>query len=133
MPSLPKPAVGMFRNVTIDNVVATGAGATGCAIVGLPDHPIQGVSLSNIRIAFVGGGTAEQAGAQIPELEDRYPECTMFGALPAYGFFCRHVDGLTFSNVTLQSSQPDARPPVVLDDVREFRSDALCRPVVEQR
>jgi polygalacturonase len=125
-PSDPRPPVGTFRNVTISNVVTTGPTATGCAIAGIPGHPIRDVTLSDIRIVFPGGGTLEQANATPPEVEDRYPESTMFGpALPAYGFYCRHVDGLTLRNVQVAYEQPDRRPALVCDDVRNLRVEGL--------
>ena len=121
----PAPPVGTFRDVTLDNIVATGASATGCAIAGLPDHPIENVTLSNVRIRFLGGGTGEEIQAEVPEKEGKYPECTMFGALPAYGFYCRHVAGLTLRAVALDCDAPDARPALVCDDVRDLRVDGL--------
>jgi hypothetical protein len=30
----------------------------------------------------------------VPELPADYPECDMFGWLPAYGLYCRHVKNL---------------------------------------
>lgn len=116
-PDLPTPPVGTFRDVYIDNVVATGASVTGCSITGLPGHPIENVSISNVRITFNGGGTDEDAQAVVAENEEQYPESTMFGTLPAYGFYCRHVDGLKFNNIDLAYSTPDKRPALVCDDV----------------
>jgi len=124
-PGAPKPEVGVFRDVRISNVVATGAGVTGCAIAGLPGHPIENVSLSNIRIAFHGGAAAEDAVAEVPELEAQYPECVMFGTLPAYGFYCRHVDGLTLNNIDLSYAAADPRPALVTDDVKALRVDGF--------
>lgn len=116
----PKPGIGHFRNVVVSNVVATGAGVIGCAIAGLPDHPIENVTLSNLKLSFVGGGTRDHAKADVPELPTKYPESTMFGTLPAYGFFCRHVKGLSFRDVVLRLEGADARPAIVCDDVQQL-------------
>ena len=116
----PRPPPGTFRDVSISNVVATGAGKTGCSIVGIPGHPIHGVSISNVRIVFDGGGTREDGDAQAPERAEGYPESTMFGVLPAYGFFCRHVEGLSFRDVELNYGEPELRPALVCDDVRRL-------------
>jgi polygalacturonase len=124
-PDSPKPSIGTFRNVVISNVVATGAGATGCSITGLPEHPIENVTLSNIKITTIGGGTKQDAARSIPELPTKYPESTMFGTLPAYGFFCRHVDGLTLRHVDLRFSTPDHRPALICDDVRSLSLESL--------
>ena len=115
-----RPPPGTFRDVSISNVVATGAGRTGCSIVGIPGHPIQGISISNVRIAFDGGGTREDGDAQVPERADEYPESTMFGILPAYAFFCRHVEGLTFRDIEFSYGEPELRPALVCDDVRRL-------------
>lgn len=122
---MPKPGIGAMRNISISNVVATGTGPIGCAIAGLPGHPIQNVSLSHVKLTFPGGGTLADAGRPIPEHEDKYPECTMFGTLPAYGFYARHVDGLTFDDVDVRWTKPDARPALVCDDVRDLRVNGL--------
>jgi hypothetical protein len=58
---------------------------------------------------------------QIEEAPDRYPDAQMFGDLPAYGFYCRHVQGLSFENVTVTSTHEDGRPALVFDDVLELR------------
>jgi polygalacturonase len=121
----PKPAAGTFRNVIISNIVARGASATGCAIAGVPGHPIEDVILENIRIEFAGGGTAEQAARAIPEEEPKYPESTMFGALPAYGFYVRHADGITLRNIQLECATPDARPAITCDDVQNIQLESV--------
>ena len=117
----PKPPVGTFRNVIVNGVVANRAGNTGCSIVGIPGHPIEDVTISDVRIRFHGGGTKEHATAKARELEEDYPESTMFGVLPAYGFFCRHVDGLVLRNVGLGCDEPDRRPALVCDDVHGLK------------
>lgn len=126
---MPKQPVGTFRNVVINNVVARSAGNTGCSIAGIPGHSIENVTISNVRISFDGGGTKKQAAAQVPELENKYPECTMFGILPAYGFFCRHVDGLTFRDVDLRYDKPDQRPALICDDVHNLKLDGFSAQV----
>lgn len=120
------PDVGAFRNVVVSNVMATGASGMGCAIAGLPGHPIENVVLSNIRIAGAGGGALEDVEREIPEEEKKYPECTMFGTLPAYGFYARHVKGLTLDNVEVAWEEPDLRPALLCDDVRDLHIDNLA-------
>ncbi|NLE37671.1 MAG: glycoside hydrolase family 28 protein [Pirellulaceae bacterium] len=116
-----RPGVGSLRDVIISNVVATGVDKTGCAIAGLPDHPIENVILQNIRITYAGGGGPELADRDVPQQEARYPEYTMFGPLPAYGFYCRHVRNIRFDNVVLDYEQAEHRPALVCDDVKGLR------------
>jgi polygalacturonase len=127
---MPTPGIGTFRNVVISNLVATGASSIGCPIAGLKGHPLENVTLSNIKITCAGGGTLEDAGREIPELADQYPECTMFGTLPAYGFYVRHVDGLTLENIDIRCTEPDRRSALVCDDVRNLSVDGLRGPCI---
>ncbi len=119
------PGMGSMKNITISNIEATGANPTGCALAGLPEARIENVTLSNVRLSFAGGGTAEQASRTIPEEPQKYPEYGMFGRLPAYGLYCRHVDGLKLANVQLQLAGNDRRHAVVFEDVRNVALDAL--------
>jgi len=124
----PKPDVGKLHNVIISNIVATDCSPIGCSITGLPGHPIENVTLSNIRLGFDGGGTKADASRAIPERADAYPESNMFGTLPSYGFFCRHVKGLRLQDVHLQTAAPDHRHALVLDDVEDAVIDGLDAP-----
>jgi hypothetical protein len=87
-------------------------------VVGIPGHAIEDVTLSNVTIRSRGGGKNEWSSKEVPELPDQYPESTMFGPLPAHGLYCRHVRGLTLSDVRLETDEPDGRHALVLDDVR---------------
>jgi hypothetical protein len=110
--------VGQLRRVKISNFVVYNADSKyGSIISGIPGHPIEDLKLSNIRIYYQGGGTKQQAGLDPPEKENDYPEPFMFGEIPAYGFFVRHVKGLEMSNVEIRSLTPDVRPPFILKDV----------------
>ncbi|MBN2269691.1 MAG: glycoside hydrolase family 28 protein [Sedimentisphaerales bacterium] len=123
-----KPPVGKFRNVVVTNIVAIDCSPVGCSITGLPGHHIENVTISNVNLGFEGGGTKEDAARQIPENPANYPESTMFGTLPAYGFYCRHVDNLQFQNIRLATSAPDYRHAVVFDDVHSATIDSLDAP-----
>jgi hypothetical protein len=118
------PAAGTLRNVIISNVVAAGA-KQACPIAGLSGHAIQNVTLDNIQMAFAGGGTVEQTNVSVPEEEGKYPEATMFGVLPSYGLYCRHVEGLRLRNLHLTVQTPDHRHALVCDDVSHLVIDSL--------
>jgi hypothetical protein len=122
---LSPPPIGSFRNVVINNIVATEVGRVGSSITGQPGHPIENVLLSNLVFTFEGGGTNALTAKEVPKLPRQYPECTMFGELPAYGFYARHVNGLRFSNVRLRTSNPDMRRALVFEDVKELAVDGL--------
>jgi polygalacturonase len=112
--------VGALRRVTISNVSVYNADPKYPSIIsGIPGHPIEDVMLSNIRIYSRGGGTKEQAALDPPEKEDTYPEPTMFGELPAYGFFIRHVEGLKMCDVQVSYLKDDARPAFWMNQVKD--------------
>ena len=112
-----RPPIGGLRHVSISNVQADGAGKTGCAIAGLAGHLIEYLVMDNIRVSFAGGGKAADTRREIPERPEAYPEFNMFGALPAYGFYCRHVRNLALRNIQASFEQQDERPGLFCDDV----------------
>jgi len=114
------PGMGSMRNIIISNIQATGVGDTGCSVTGLSGFDVENVTLSNIRIEFKGGGSAELVNREIPENAKNYPEYDMFGPLPAYGFYCRHVKGIKFHNVEFCFEKSDFRPGLVFDDVKDL-------------
>jgi hypothetical protein len=122
-----KKPVGVHRNVTIRNVKANAAAdaqimpPSGIFLTGIPDHPIENFTLENIEIHLAGGGTAENARADVEEKVDTYPEINRFGkTLPAYGIYARHVKGLTLKDVVLTLDAPDLRPALVCQDVQDL-------------
>lgn len=111
-------AVGALRRVNISDVVVYNADPRYAAILsGIPGHPLEDVALSNIQIWYGGGGTKAQAVIKPPEQEAAYPEPSMFGAMPCYGFFLRHVKGVTLENIGLHTLAEDQRPAFALEDV----------------
>ena len=113
--------MGRIRGVRLDNIQIRNAGTMGCSITGLPGHPVEDVWLTNISLHHKGGITAADLPkideAVSDEKEKEYPESTMWGNLPARGFFVRHARNIQFSNVVVQTEQADARPDFVKVDV----------------
>ncbi|MGA2269444.1 MAG: glycoside hydrolase family 28 protein [Bryobacteraceae bacterium] len=117
------PVPGVLQNVSISNIVATGS-IIASSITGLLGHPVRNVSLSDINILMYGG-EREVRGLDVPELPSQYPEAKMFGILPSYGLYGRHVEGLTLRNVRLGWFQEDVRPAMILDDARDVDLDGF--------
>lgn len=110
---------GELRRVIISNIVAYNVDPKYASIIsGVPGNDIEDVRLSNIRIYYKGGGTLEQAAISPPEKEDAYPEPVMFGEMPVYGFFIRHVKGISMNDIEVSFMTDDARPPFFLSDVK---------------
>lgn len=110
--------VGKLRRVNISNLVVSNTrGRYASILSGIPGHEIEDVKLSDIYISSQGGGTKQDAAITPPEKEDGYPEPTMFGTMPASGFYIRHVKGIDISNVEVTTAAEDFRPAFVLDQV----------------
>lgn len=110
--------VGAVRRVLISNIVCSNASSElGCILSGIPGHPIEDVTISNIYLQHRGGGTKAQAALTPAEKETVYPEPDMFGVMPSQGFFIRHAKNIDISNVRIVAASPDERPAFVLQDV----------------
>jgi hypothetical protein len=139
-------AVGTLKRVHISGIVVSDADPRYASIIsGIPGHEVEDVTISNVRILYRGGLSLDDAAKQpaslvntffnrdgsdntreayaTPEREDGYPEPSMFGVLPAYGFFIRHARGIQLHDVTVGFMKEDRRPAFVLEDVKdaEFR------------
>lgn len=98
------------------------------SITGYPGHKVENITLENIRISAPGRaskGMAYIKVGEVPENEKSYPEYTMFGELPAWAFFIRHVEGLTLRNVTLELRDKDFRKAIVCEDVSNYKEESL--------
>jgi polygalacturonase len=121
--------VGTLKRILISNLECYNAPQSVSSILsGIPGYAIEDVKLSNIYIETVGGATSEAAKVNPPELENKYPEPGMFGAMPASGFFLRHVRNLEMSHVEIANSTPDARPAFYLTDVERADFFAITAP-----
>jgi len=128
--------IGVLRNIHFSNIQATVADnasplphevpafpgeKNSCInITGVPGYAIENITFNGLYITFPGGGSREDTQQPVPELRDRYPEYHMFGTLPAYGLYLRHVKSLTFEDVTLDTATPDLRPALVGEDIEDM-------------
>lgn len=117
-----RTAVSTGRDIMISNVVANDVDSlAGIIVTGMEGNPIRNVSLSNIRLQYRGGCSAEPASKEYREQGTNYPEPKFAKETPAYGLFARHVDGIEVDNVSFTTLKPDYRPAVMLDDVKNER------------
>ena len=95
------------------------------SICGIPDNRIENVTLQDIEVCYPGRATKGMAYMplwrikDVPEQIQKYPEFTMFGELPAWALYVRHVKGLTLRNVRFSLRDTDFRPATVFDDVED--------------
>jgi len=122
--------VGRLRDVSISDVVAYDADPRyPSTIAGILGHPVENVRISRVRHELLGGLTPADAVADPPELETAYPEPSMFGTLPAFGFFVRHAEDIEIDDVQVAFDHQDTRPAIVLRDVRgaRFERDRISK------
>lgn len=109
--------VGSIDGVRINNIQIRNAGSMGCSITGLPGFPVRNVWISNVSIHHKGGVKKDQlteiADSIAKEKAADYPEATMWGNLPAKGFFVRHARNVQFSNIHVSTVDEDVRPDFV--------------------
>lgn len=115
---VPVTKVGKINGIHLSNIQIRNAGCMGCSITGIPGHEVENVWLNNITIHHKGGVTAADM-AKInesikDEKEKEYPESTMWGNLPAKGFFVRHARNIKFNNIEVITEQPDVREVIVI-------------------
>jgi polygalacturonase len=141
---------GVLKNVTIENLYAEiparkpdiGYPLEGpkqkyphnvfpASITGIPGHLVKGVSLKNIDITYEGGGNKEIAFFdwkkldEVTENEAGYPEFSMFGELPVWGLYVRHVADLKMNNVKISKKDSDYRPAIAFNNVEGLTIDSL--------
>ena len=114
--------IGRMRSIYINNVHARDCGNFGSSITGLEGHEVEDVRVSNVSIRQRGGITHNDLKLIDEALRDEktaeYPEATMWGPLPAKGFYVRHARNVRFENVEIYTETDDARPEFVKIDVQ---------------
>lgn len=101
------------------------------SITGIPGHPVEDVKLENIEIIYEGGAKKEVGHfsvdtlERIPENIAGYPEFSMFGELPAWGFYIRHATGIKMNNIRLSYKDEDFRTAMIFDDVKDLELTRL--------
>jgi hypothetical protein len=112
----PVPGVGSLRNVMIQNLRATGAGALGQSITGIPGHLVENITLSNIRIQLAHAGEKDDLGKVLEEKESAFPEPIMWGRLPVHGLYLRHVRDARLFDVVIEPAEGEPRPTLYAED-----------------
>ncbi len=87
-------------------------------ICGLPEAPLENITLRNIKLKLDGG--VKECKREVPEEPVcDYPEVFVYGRiLPAKGIYFRHINGLTLENCMAETYREDCREAFVFDDVK---------------
>ena len=96
-----------------------------------PDIRYRMSNSKNIEITYGGRASKDiafiplDAIGSVPENEAGYPEFSMFGELPAWGFYLRHAEGIKMINVKISYREADFRPAMVMDDVKDVDMEGV--------
>ena len=107
-------------SIHVENLTATGVYRGALSIESWTSQPVGAVSFENVEIDYAYEGTAEERAnvkARRPHVGAR--------ALPAWGVFAKHVEALTFDNVTMRTAVPDPRPATIFEDVPTLKRHAM--------
>lgn len=121
------PSPGSMKQVTISNITATRA-LIGVIAIGLPEQPVEHVTLAHIQVMSQGGGVRTQAEMDIPAAMLLYPSADKFSGLRTYGVYLRHMKGLRLEDCQLRVEKPDTRDAFVAHDVSDLTIEALRAP-----
>ena len=117
--------------VTLEDVRITGTHDQTKAsntITGIKAARLKNIALRNIHIEMPGG---LRGIPKTPNVSDRgYPQSNIFGHPPAYGFYVRHADHVTFENVTIDALKKDARKWLVFEDANVETKNCVDRGVI---
>jgi hypothetical protein len=87
------------------------------------DAFLEDIELTDVRVTYGGGGTAEEAGREVPQAAGEYFE---IGTPPAYGLYARNIRNLSLNNVRFEVEKPDLRPAIVLDRASDVSITGLA-------
>lgn len=105
------------RDITLSNISVINAKYPS-SIMGLHSKKITNVTVNNYTVR---NGESEEPIPynKVPFAEFSYPYARMFQKLPAYGLYCRNVEGLHLQNLSMYSTENEKRPPLAFDMVNE--------------
>lgn len=124
-----QPRQGYINDISFQNIYGTNIDRYGCSITGIPGVPVENIVLKNINLTFKGGDSPfyfqgeegnpvqKQSVETVSDVPERHPRGDMFGKLPAYGFYVRHVKNIEFEGIRLNTLKDEKRPAFVADDV----------------
>jgi hypothetical protein len=111
--------VGAIKNIRISNLTVSeqrprvGGVIRPSLIAGLPESPIENVSLEHVRIVGKGGATERSAEASGNKEKVRRREA----ALAAAGFFIKSARDVRLEDVDLSYETADSRPSLIAHEV----------------
>jgi len=124
---------GSIRNISFDNITAVDCYSyfkgreTSSMIWGKPETPIENISFKNVSITARGGHSIEDAEIEPSENDERFPRHV--GTIPAYAWYLRHVNNISFVDCKFPFENPDGRPAFVIDDAIDILIENTMLPL----
>ena len=112
---------GCLEDITFERIRADGI-RIACPFAGIPGHRIRHVALNDVQIRFEGGGAPDPQRVDLPIRAGTYPESLMWGELPAWGFYLRHIEDLQLRDCVLECAQFDKRPAWFIEDAANLQT-----------
>ncbi|NCU03981.1 MAG: hypothetical protein GXC73_08340, partial [Chitinophagaceae bacterium] len=106
------------KDIFLNNIVATNIKLPS-SIIGLHSQKIKNISVTNYTVRYDKSGEGS-AYNQVSFQEFEYPAASLFENLPAFGLYCRSVDGLYLQNVNMYSAENEKRPAIAFDRVNDL-------------
>lgn len=78
---------------------------------------IENIRFQDVNLMVIGGHATADAGLTPPELGVGRYNVSDFRIQPSYGFWIRHVKGLTMKDCVIGTEEADGRYAIALDDV----------------
>ncbi len=119
-----KPGVGDITNIHFKNIRGTNAGgAWSPTIWGQPGHPVKNVTFDNVKLTLPGGHGAMDP-TKVPSDNGNYNPRGI-GTRPAYGWYLHIVQGITFTNSSVDVAKADKRPGLIANSGSAIRLDGF--------
>jgi polygalacturonase len=118
------PGVGDITNIHFRNITGTKAGgAWSPTLWGQPGHPVKNVTFDNVKLTLPGGHGAMDP-TKVPSDSGNYNPRGI-GTRPAYGWYLHNVDGITFTNSSVDVAKADGRPGFIANSGSGVRLDGF--------
>jgi len=118
--------LGSINNVHFTDILGTTSSTVGSLITGQiyngTTYSISNLFFTNSNVTFHGGHTGAVPGNPPEWDSNQYPEANLFGDLPAYGYYMRHVSGVTFTTCSTTLANSDTRPATATNDVANLKT-----------
>jgi len=111
-------SIGDVRDISLNNISALAAKLPS-SIIGLHSKKISNISVENYTVRYAAT-QKPTAYNEVPFEEFEYPAAAMFKNLPAYGIYCRSVEGLHLQSINIYAAENETRPALAFDRVDDL-------------